>query len=138
MTEPAKALKKRGGILRGFLLGVGVSIAVVTALSFWSQHRLRPIHAEVAGADVSRHGGVTINISSEYGFIRQACNGVCDNLVFEQDSADNLYKAEVRDAAGACVFCGHQGEYVSGGMQVGWRLGGKDKLALQRTTKFAY
>ncbi len=125
-------------MLGGFLLGVGLSIATVTALSLWSQHRLRPIHAEVTGADVTRHGGAAITIRSEYGFIRQACNGVCDDLVFEQDSADNLYKAEVRDAAGKCVLCDQQSEYVSGGMQVGWRLGGKDKLVLQRTTKFAY
>lgn len=68
----------------------------------------------------------------------QACNGVCDNLVFEPDSADNVCKADVRDAASMCVLCDQQGEYVSGGMQVGWRLGGKEKLVLQRTTKFAY
>lgn len=125
-------------MLVGFSLGVGMSVAAAAALSFWSQHRLRPIHAEIAGADVSRHGGATITIRSEYGFIRQACNGVCDNLVFEQDSADNVYKAEVRDASGACVFCDQEGAYVTGGMQERWVLGGEDKLVLQKATKFAY
>lgn len=121
----------------GYLLGVLTMVAMLIGLKAWSEHEALPIYGEIWGAEVSQHGGVSIAIKSKRGSITQTCNGVCDNLSFEQDSSDNVYKAEVRDAAGDCVLC-DPGDYVGDGTQVRWRIGGQDKLALKRTMKSSY
>lgn len=142
MADNEKALPKRegprrGGMLTGAVLGVLGTLAMVGALSAWVEHRPKAIHGEIVGADVTHHGGATIAIKNTLGSLTQTCHGGCDDLVFEGDSAENVYKAEVRDAAGRCVLC-DGGDYVTGGMQVRWRLAGRDKLTLQKSSKFTY
>jgi len=64
----------------------------------------------------------------------QQCNGVCDDWVIAQQSPDNVYKLRVLDASGKCVLCS-DGEYVTRGFLVRWKLSGRDKLKLRSTSK---
>ena len=121
----------------GFLLGVLSMVVVLIGLQVWTSHRALPIYGEIWGAEVSQHGGVSIAIKKEHGSITQTCNGVCDNFSFAEDTPDNVYRVEVHDAAGECVLC-DPGDYVGDGTQVRWRIGGQDKLVVQKTMKSSY
>lgn len=130
-------LKRRGFSLLSF--GAGV---VLTGLAlFLFSHRpgagLHAIRGQVSGADITLHGGTKVVILNEGGSITQACNGVCDDLAFVQDSPDNVYRLEVRDAAGRCLLC-DKGDYVTNGVETGWTVGGREKLAVRKVTTFAY
>ena len=129
--------RRRGFSLLSFGLGVGVT---VLALFLFSQRPGAARHAiggHVSGIDVTRHGGAKVAILNERGSITQTCHGVCDDLAFVQDSPDNLYRLEVRDAAGRCLLC-EKGDYVTNGVALGWEVGGQEVLGLQRTDRSAY
>ncbi|WP_340647527.1 hypothetical protein [Phenylobacterium sp.] len=123
----------------GLSFGAGVVLTVLALFLF--SHRpgagMHAITGQVAGADVTQHGGTKIAILNEGGSITQACNGVCDDLAFVQDSPDNVYRLEVRDPTGRCLLC-EKGDYVTNGVEAGWRVDGKDRLTLRRTSRPAY
>ncbi len=119
----------------GFVAGIGFLYA--TAYIGDSGPRAREIKAEINGADVSRAGGAKLAIISEVGAVTQTCNGVCDSLRFEADSAENVFRLEIRDLSGKCVLC-DEGNYVHNGTQVRWTVSGQEPLRLKRALASQY
>lgn len=129
--------RRRGLSILSFSAGIVLTVLALFLYSHRPGAGLHEIRAQVSGADVTRHGGTRVLIRNEAGSLTQTCNGVCDDLAFVQDSPDNVYTLEVRDAAGRCLLC-DEDDYVTNGMETGWTVGGRDKLAVSKVTTVAY
>ena len=130
------APRRRGFSPWSFAAGVALTALALFLFSHRPGAELHAIRGQVAGADVTRHGGAKVVIRNEGGAITQTCNGVCDDFAFVQDSPDNVYTLEVRDAAGRCLLC-DQGDYVTNGVETSWVVGGREKLGLRKMQKQA-
>lgn len=129
--------KRRGFSILSFSAGVVLTVLAMFLYSHRPGADLHAIRGQVSGADITRHGGTKVLIRNEAGSMSQTCNGVCDDFAFVQDSPDNVYTLEVRDAAGRCVLC-DKGDYVTNGLETGWTVGGREKLAVSKVTTSAY
>jgi len=86
------------------------------------------VNVDIVGADVSRAGGISIFVAGSDGYIRQSCNGVCDNIGYKFRSRGPDYTLKIDDKDGSCVFCPNT--YTTTYMNNYDKVSGKDKLKL--------
>jgi hypothetical protein len=139
MTRAAPRLTAfRLGLLAGVLTPFAIWLVAHLAVASWLPAERPPrfnVLALANGADVSRHGGVRVVVSNEHATLTQTCSGPCDDLRYEADSGDNVYRLSAYDAAGRCIAC-DEGQYVSGGYGAGltrFTLSGAERLTVNHS-----
>lgn len=105
------------------LVGVVVGFWLMTAMD-WPRFSVEVVSN---GGDVTRAGGVRVEILDERGGAIQTCNGACDDLLLEAASSDNSYRVRVLNADGECLACS-TGVYVTSGLPSRIRVAGARSL----------
>lgn len=119
-------LRRLALVALGWMLGFG------TLAAYGMRPSSPELTARVDGAAVSKHGGARIVMGGDGGSNwTQTCNGICDSVEFDIQSADELYELTIVDASGQCVLC-EKGEYLTSGMTVVWSVGDGPQLTNRR------
>lgn len=124
------AESKAQGRRIGPLLIIPVFVVGLIVGLFGAQHLRKQearVSLKVIGADVSRAGGVTLFVAGRDGHLRQACNGICDDISYEFVSAEE-YVVKIENISRKCIFC--PGTYTTTGMHDRDLISGRDELKL--------
>lgn len=91
------------------------------------------VHVHVTGADAARAGARSILVQGTFGTYRQTCGTTCNDVDYTFKDKEGVFRVQVRDAAGACVFCDQV--YITSSMTFWADVSGRDKLAMKVTTQ---
>lgn len=124
------AMRSAGTVL--LVLGALVvgAVAGVAGVFFLSGHSADSVRFASTGADVSAHGGKSVEVRSGRETLWQTCNSVCDDLKFAVHGSDDSYRVRVLDAEGREVARGGAG-YVTNGMTTSLTVAGREKLEIR-------
>jgi hypothetical protein len=132
-----RVLNFLGGFFAGFLLiPAGAALAVVllvfglAALPQADRGPVRPFVLTTVGADVSRAGGVEMELRLQGDELQLGCRGTCDDLRLQNERGD-LDSVRVLDVHGKCIICNKASDgHRSGSRQ--WSVSGAPQLAMRQ------
>jgi hypothetical protein len=131
-----RALNFAGGVFTGLVLvplggaiTVVVLVLVFAALPTKATGPEAPFELAMTGADVSRAGGVAVEVRARGDALRLDCRDACDDLRLQDQNGD-LDSVRVLDANGACVACRDVSQPYSGSASRRWSVSGTPKLAI--------
>ena len=115
------------GLLVSLLLGAGLMIWVLSSTE--TGYGTPNIFVRAIGSDVTRHGGVAVDIDG----LNVICREACDDIYYVADAPEGSWFVRALDANGRELARG--GGYVTTGLQQRFTLSVAEKLeATERST----